>query len=119
MRLLLLLWGGVGAAVLWSVYRRALGTKQGALFFAFWTFLCFLPLAWIEGRWMYWRSIEPRIGEALSDVESRLGVATPFGSDAVAISYSAPRWWVVPVFGQVVIWPDRDGRVGSWTVSWR
>lgn len=117
--LLLLLWVGVGAVGCWDVHRRVSGAVPRILFFAFWTVLCFLPVAWFEGRGMYWWCVAPRIGEPLADTESRLGMAIGFGAEAVAISYSPPPWWIIPVFGQVVIWPDRDGRVESWTVSWR
>jgi len=90
-----------------------------ALGFAFCTVLCFLPVAWFEGRGMYWWCVEPRVGEALEDVESRLGVATARSDGSVGIAYRPPSWWVLPQSGHVVIWVDRDQRVDRWIVSWR
>lgn len=87
--------------------------------FAFWSVLCFLPVAWFEGRRVYAWCIAPRIGESLTDVVSRLGVAEDWGNEALAIACLPPSWWIMPVFGQVLIWANRDGRVQRWTVSWR
>lgn len=113
------IWAGVGAAGCWHAQRRATALWARLPCFAFWTLLCFLPAAWFEGRAVYWWSIEPRLGEAIVDVEARLGTAVRFGDKAFSIAYRPPRWWILPVFAHVVVQPDRDGRVETWSVDWR
>lgn len=127
MRILVLLlelgWVSVGALGIWVMHRQVAGWGRRALGFSFFAALFILPVAWLEGRWVHWSWIQPRHGEVLAAVESRLGVAEPWinasSDEALAILYSPPSWWIIPVFGQVVIWTGRDRRVDRWTVSWR
>lgn len=117
--LLGLLWLGVGTAGCWSVHRQVSGAVRRSVGFAFWVALCFLPVAWFEGRWLHWWWIQPRIGEPLASVASRLGVADQADNGEWMIPYSAPLYWVIPSGGLIRITTDSDARVESWDATWR
>src|SRR5260221_663387 len=120
LRLLELLWLGIGAGGCWSVHRHVTGVVRRATGFAFWTALCLLPVAWFEGRWLHWWWIQPRVGEPLDVVTSRLGPTTAQTQDGCwLIPFATPAYWFIPSFGLIRIATDSAGVVDSWSVTWR
>ena len=112
----------IAAAGACELRRRSAG---GVFVMIAWCCLWCAPVAWLEGRWMYWYYIKPQQGELLASLEARLGRATKrdcAGSadhEDVAIRYAPPFWWGVPSSGLILAWLDNEGRVARWSVTWR
>lgn len=113
------IWLGLGVFSCWFLWPSVVGRTRRWLLVAFCTVMFFLPVAWMEGRWVHWWWLQPRIGEPLDEVVSRLGAAERIASGQWVIWYKTPFYWLIPAFGMIEMSADSAGRVESWNVAWR